>query len=379
MLLPLLISFLAALLAAMMSYGVDPRWAEHPWGLGLIMLARRLQWPLVALSLILCLALLALVISGKRRAWWLIALAPVMALFAHRFVTDPLNRYDIADEPGFVSISQAAFVNDDDHVVGVVFNEQPYAYPYACLFETPVIVQSDRDQRLLLMWSPFANAATALAVELELKARQLDIASAPADGLLLYNSRRGEFIAAMTGRTPAGKQPAGVKSRLPVTKTTWKRWKSRFPQSRVMLPRDRSYDGSVKPLVRGTDESITLIGHDAPLALPSSAITFQPINTDADGAPVLIFRDEKTGAVRAFDRRIESDLIPQFRANSDNRRHKGAPFIDADTDSGWTRDGVAIDGASKGKKLKSVLVQEEVWSRPARYWHPQLQTRVLEN
>src|SRR5205823_6032585 len=41
--------------------------AEYPHGLQLIMFTRRAQWPLVTLCLILCLVLLILVISGRRR------------------------------------------------------------------------------------------------------------------------------------------------------------------------------------------------------------------------------------------------------------------------------------------------------------------------
>ena len=53
----------------------------------IITLARRLQWPLIVLSMMACLGLIGLVITAKRRAWWLIGLAPVLALFAHRFAT----------------------------------------------------------------------------------------------------------------------------------------------------------------------------------------------------------------------------------------------------------------------------------------------------
>jgi hypothetical protein len=146
--LPLLLSFLATLAAAVMAYGTDPRWVEQgSRGLGLIVLSRRLQWPLVAVVLLLCLSLLALVISGKRRAWWLIALLPVLALFVHRFLTAPTNRYDVLDQPAFVAAAEARHVRDEDYVVGMIFNDQPYAYPYAALFRAPVIVQSDRERR----------------------------------------------------------------------------------------------------------------------------------------------------------------------------------------------------------------------------------------
>ena len=359
-----------------MAYGMDSRWAGQEWGLGLIMLSRRLQWPLIAVSLIFSVSLLALVISGKRRIWWLIGLAPVLALFAHRFVTAPINRYDIADQPAFVLADQATFLQADDFVAGVSFADHAYAFPYACLFETPVIVLSDRDQRMLLMWSPYANAATALSVALELKARDLDIASEPADGLLIYNARRGEFIAAVTGRTPGGEVPVGVKARVPVTKMTWKQWKAKHGETRVMLPRDGSYDGPTGPVIRGHDELVCLVGDVPVLALRMDAITSEPMNETGGDVPVLVFRDPASGTVRAFDRRIEADLIPQFRINPDSHRRKGAAFIDSDTDSGWTHAGVATDGASRGKRLSPVLVQEDVWSRAALYWHPHVRRPI---
>jgi hypothetical protein len=226
------------------------------------------------------------------------------------------------------------------------------------------------------MWSPGANAATALAVGLELKARDLDIASEPGDGLLIYNARRGEFIAAVTGRTPDGSAPSGVKSRLEVTKTTWKAWKAQCPETRVMLPRDGSYGGAAGPIVRVADEPLmVLINAADPVALRSDQVTTAPINTTAgagaDAIPVVVFRDVTTGRVRAFDRRVEEDLTPQFKRNISARR-KGAAFVDSDTDSGWTSDGVAIDGPAKGKKLPAVDVQEDVWRHAAEFWYPGL-------
>src|SRR5205823_11754338 len=148
----------------------------------LITLSHRLQWPLIAGGVILCLALIGLVISGKRRAWWLIALAPVLTLFVHRFMTSPVNRYNIADEPTFISAADAKFIHDDDDVLGLIFNDQAYAYPLGCVYRYPIVMQSDRQHRLLLMWSPRADAAIALTVARELKARDLDVVPDPQDG-----------------------------------------------------------------------------------------------------------------------------------------------------------------------------------------------------
>jgi hypothetical protein len=373
-LLPVAISFFATLAAAVMAYGIHPAWVQHPWGLDLILISRRLQWPMVALSLILCLALLGLVISGKRRAWWLIALLPVLTLFGHRFLTDPINRYAIADEPTFVPAAEATWLRDEDHVVALTFNDQPYAYPYACLYQSPVVVQSDRQQRLLLMWNPRANAATAVEVARELKARELDIVSEPADGLLLYNGRTGQFIAGVTGNTPRGEKPAGVEKRLSVAKLTWKQCKAQQPQTRVMLPVTGRYDGPVKPLPpRLADApSVALIGDLKPIAILSQDITPAPLNLSAGNLPVLLFRDP-AGHVVAFDRHVDADLTPRFQSNHDRKR-KTAAFVDLDTNSGWSPAGVVVDGdkTMKGKRLSRVPVQEDVYYRPAQFWYRDL-------
>ena len=353
-----------------MAYGVHPAWAEHSWGLGLIMLTRRFQWPLVALSLILCLALLVLVVACKRRAWWLIALAPVLALFGHRFLTAPINRYAIADHPQFLTIAEATFLRDEDPIIGLVFKDQACAYALSALDESPVVVQSDREHRLMVMWSPKADVASAFEAGSELKARDLDITSEPANGLLIYHNRRGEFISAITGLRIDGQKPRSFESRVPVTKTTWGQWKQRWPDSRVMMPLSRTHRPGPRPSgVVGPDQLLTLIGQSSVVAIPSKQITADPMNLSAGGQSLLVFRDDSTGQVRAFDRRIEADLIPRFTRNTDRRRK--AALVDSDTGSGWTLDGRCIDGDPqfKGKRLAAVAVQENIARQVADFWY----------
>src|SRR5947209_175601 len=75
---PLVLIVLATVAAAVLAYGTDPTWAQFSHGIDVILWSRRLQWPLIVVALLLCLALLALVIAAKRRAWWLVALLPIL-------------------------------------------------------------------------------------------------------------------------------------------------------------------------------------------------------------------------------------------------------------------------------------------------------------
>src|SRR5688572_5769313 len=351
MLLPLGLIALAAAFAALVAYGTHPALIEFPGGLSIIMLARRLQWPMVVLSMIASLTLLVVVISGKRRAWWLIGLAPVLALFAHRFSTGDVARHVVADEPQFISAQEATSLGDDDFVVGLMFGDQTFAYPYSALYWTPVVVQSDRERRLLIMWSAFANSAVATSVARDIKGREIDIVCEPANALLVYNSRIGQFINGLTGRTPGGAKPIGFGERVPVWKGPWKLWKHANPDTRVMVSMGKPGGPAApvlprEPIVESSDARadmpIALLATTRPIAILSSQITPAPANVRHGDLPLLVFRDAATGEVRAFDRRVEADLIPQFLLNRDPRR-KGV-FRDVDTNTCWSATGVAIDG-----------------------------------
>jgi hypothetical protein len=384
--LPIFLILLAAGAAAIMAFGTNPDLAQYSHGLSVILLTRRLQWPLVAFSLLCCLVLIFLVISNKRRAWWLIALGPITALFAYRFSISPDNFFSVAENPAMLSADTTTFVRDDDWVVGVEFEEQAYAFPYQSLYSTPVVIQSDREKRMMLLWSPFANVARAFAMDRQTKARELDIVSMPANALLVYNARIGQFINGLTGLTPKGDRPDGFKSEIPTVKMSWKHWRVAHPDSKVMLPTGRVAHNPpaapvlpLYPLPRDSSQvdpqtRVAIVATTQPIAIPTESISTKPLNIMASGKlPLLILRDAASGELRAFDRRIDEDLMPRFELNHDPRR-KLAALIDSDTNTGWNLAGVAVDGdkAHRGKKLRPVEIQEGLYWGVMKYWYPEL-------
>jgi hypothetical protein len=371
---------LSVLFGAVMAYGMHPGWVGVPRGLDVIMWSRRLQWVMVGLSLICCLGLMAVVIGGKRRAWWLLGLAPVLALFAHRFATGDVNRYEVADEPRFVSAEQADFLGDEEYVVGITLADQAYAYPYAQLYWTPVVVQTDRDVRVLIVWSAFANSCMATTVSRDIKGRELDIVCEAGNTLLLYNGRIGQFINGFTGKTPGGGKPQGLLGRVAVWKGPWKTWRDAHPGTRVMvktshggpgapvLPKGLSADVSgVKP-----DTKVVVFATTRPFAVLSSEVGSTPANLKSGHEAVVAFRDA-TGSLKAFDRHVEEDLVCRFGANRDAK--KKAFMVDVDTGTGWSAGGVAVEGEKGmiGKKLRAVDVQEDVYIGVAKYWWKELE------
>lgn len=382
---------LATALAAVVAYGTHPAWVQYPHGLGVILFSRQVQWPALFLSLAAALTVVALVIAGKRRAWWLFGLAPVLALLAHRFATDPTAGMASVEDPLFVPAAHASFVADDDFVVGLTFGDKCYAYPYAALYSTPVVIHAQHDKRILLMWSATANRALATTVKRDLRARHLDIVSTPANALLLYDTARAQFINGLTGMTPRGEKPPAFVAGVPTMKMTWRQWRSLHSDTVVMVPTGRLAAKAPRqplapscPMPKGAadeamDLPVVVVGAQSPAAVASKDLGGAPVNLAADGSPVVAFRDPGTHLARAFARRID-DLSPQFKSNRDAARAaNGTLFVDLDTNSGWSADGVAVDAKKefRNKRLPPVVVEDGLYWGVMKYWYPKLElTRV---
>lgn len=380
MVLPLLLFFLAASASAIVAYGTHPAWAQYAHGLGVILFTRRFEWPMAAVAILLCLAVVGLVVAGKRRAWWLIGLGPILALFVHRYETDPMRRFAILDGPSFVPAAQAWFLADNDYVVGLTFEGSAYAYPYFALYAAPVVSQAEHDKRMLLMWNAYANRAMAFQINHELYARDLEIVSMPANAMLLYNGKLGQFINGVTGLTPQSQKPKGFSSPIQVQKVIWREWMESHPATRVMVPPAGASPAKIpssplRPIKKDSsgDTLIAMICTTRPVAVLLQGVPEKPASIVVGGVPVLIFRDRATKRLLVFDRRVE-DLTLKFKPNTDARR-KLVVWIDQDTDSGWTADGRAVDGplGKAGKHLASIPVDEGLWWGVMKKWVPDLE------
>jgi hypothetical protein len=367
--------------AAVIAFGTHPGLAAHSArGLETIMLTRRLEWPLILLCLVPCIILLGLVITNKRRVWWLIGLAPVLGLFFHRFGPMRGHPMYILDEPIFVDAASDFAPHDEWWVVGVVFDDQAYALPYWALWNMPVVFITDYDKRMMVMWSAQANRATAYHVNREFKARDLEFASTPMDSPLIFDRRLGQFIVAVTGQTVQGQKPIGLGAPIETTRTTWTIWRKMHPKTKVL----RGYESSGEPVVpvlpsnKGAvvdgipaETRIAVIGTNPPGATPSADAGQTPVNTTAGQVRVLLIRDPATGRLRAFDRNVNQDLFPTFAAKSD-RRNPEIALIDADSNSLWTIDGHAVEGPLKGSQLKEYPVEDDLYWGVMKYWYPQM-------
>jgi hypothetical protein len=395
---PVLLLAIAVLSAAVAAYGTHPFWAQYAHGVELIVWSRRLEWPLVLFSLILCIVLLGLIVSGKRRAWWLIGLGPVLALFVHRFVTDPAGGLTVIENPTFAAAPDAPIVpNDDDYIVGLHFGDSYFAYPYSILFDNPVILQSDHEKCMMLMWSAFANRAVGQTINRDVRARDIEIVSMPANAMLLYNRADGQFINALTGQLINGKKPVGFGAPVVLSTTTWRQWRDSNPLTKIMQPPAAAKPrtaapphGPIQPaypmppaiLDYPANSSIVLIGTTQPAALKADDVGPEPQRVQVDGVPAFVFRESPDKPVRAFSCYLKKqELFPRFSLDRDHKI-KNAMFIDSDTGSAWSANGVWVGGQYKkemqGSRLIPLPVQDRLYWGVMKFWYPELTLRTGE-
>jgi hypothetical protein len=387
-LLPLVLLAIAAISAAIVAYGINPAWMQFPHGLEIILASRRFEWPLIALTLVTCVALIALIVAGKKRAWWLLGLAPIVTLLGHRLAINPSDAFQVNAQPMFVSADHAPFMAADDWVVGLIDGPDAVAYPYASLYSRPLVVRTDEAEPTLLMWSPFANCATAFRIDRSIRPNELEVVAMPGNALLAYNSRIGQFINGVTGLTPAGDTPAGFVAAIPIVKTTWTRWIAAHPATIVMTPPLNSGSAPSRPVLPyfpmphdsqmiAPDVTIALIRQPFKM-LPHPSSPFAALDSDIGPGPVnfsnpaiVITRNPITNAILAFARNVDEDLTPTFKAKQ-FRKVPSATMVDSDSGSAWTPEGRAVDGPLKGKRLREIDMEDLVYFRVARLWFPAL-------
>jgi hypothetical protein len=388
--LPIVVLVFAAAGAALLAYGIDPNWVQYHHGFQLILLTRRFEGPLVALTLAACIALFAITVAGKRRAWWLVGLAPVLALLAHRFAISSNEAFLVNAQPAFVTADRADFLKPNDWIVGLIDGPDPVAFPYASLYPRPLVVRSEEAEPMLLLWSPFANSATAFRIDRSIRPNELEVVAMPGNVMLAYNSRLGQFINGLTGKTPDGHDPTGIGAPIPTIKTTWQRWLAAHPTTLVMLPPAGAGQSPSQPVMpyfpmpphsadvlnnAASDTTIALIRSDPPIAILDSDLDSVPANfTDPD---IVLLRNPRTGAMAAFHRRVDEDLTPQFFPKA-FRKLPRAIMTDTDSGSAWTADGHAIDGPLKGKALEPVPIEDGVYLNVARAWYANLKILTPE-
>ncbi|MCS7032405.1 MAG: DUF3179 domain-containing protein [Phycisphaerae bacterium] len=362
---PLLLIFGAISAAAALAFSREPILLALSEGTAIIRFLHRAQSLLLLTSLAGGLGLVGLVVAGRRKAWWLLGLIPIVGLLGWGFVLAPARLGKVDDQPKFVRSSQADWLEGSAWVLGVVSDGHAMAFPLTALHRTPVVVVTERDRRLIVIFSPSSGVASACVVDRLIRGRDLRIVAELHGVLFLFHARLGEFFDGLTLRQPGGGAITGFGQRLPASLTRWGTWKQQHPGTFVLLQPDAAF--ARERSFPSDQDSVVYLETDPPIVVPTRDIQTEPVNVFRGTSAALVCREGGFGRVVAFDRRIDQDLFPRFVFNRERGR-RNAPLLDEDTGSGWTFTGECVEGPMKGTRLRPLIVVENVPRDAASFW-----------
>ncbi len=150
----------------------------------------------------------------------------------------------------FATVAEAHFMNDDDRVIGVAIGNEAKAYPHKILDYHEAVNDRVGGQDITATYCPLCDSSTVFDRQFGGQVHEFGISG------LLFNSNVLLYDRAKTGPESLWSQMASAavtsaKSgqalrRLPLEVTSWKDWKTRYPQTLVLSTdtgHQRNYSG----------------------------------------------------------------------------------------------------------------------------------------
>lgn len=282
-----------------------------------------------------------------------------------------------AGEPG------AAYLRDDDRVLGVLVDGAPRAYPHAILDHHEVINDEVGGSWFTVTFCPLTGSG--LRLDPVLDGDRLDLGVSGllfANNLVLWDRATGDVYGpqlSVTGTCSSFRDRS--LDLLPVVEMSWGQWKSLHPTTLVVSSAtgfNRNYRQSPYEEYRQNEDLL----HDMPVDdsrplkervlgirtgpdggigyafgdLDASLGSAGALNETVDGETTTIFyRGDAGGTAIAFYATVGGDALT-FSAQPDGS------FVDAETGSTWRIDGLATDGPLEGRRLQ---VREDAF---VAYW-----------
>jgi hypothetical protein len=301
-------------------------------------------------------------------------------LFAQTPSSAPMP-YTAIHQPEFVEASQAAFLQDDDILLGVSSGSVARAYPAADLSQHGAVFDRLPDGPISVTWCGVCN--TGVVYRAEVKGQTLHFQY---DRMVGANEVQKDLETGTSWQQASGEAIdgplKGTRLKLyPVVRTTWSEWRNRYPHTMVLKPlpgyAERMPDRSqrIRTVTRVGPEgapngALALdkrlparetvagleVGTDA-VAYPFSDLRLaRVVNDRVGGQPIVIVHQPSSDTTTAFEARARNKVLILKAVNDD-----ASSMIDLETRSTWNAYGLCLDGPLKGTQLKQVILVPQFW------------------
>jgi hypothetical protein len=139
-------------------------------------------------------------------------------------------------EPQFVPTHDAAFLQDDDILIGVAHGSVAKAYPAADLAQHGSVNDSMPDAPIEVTWCGYCNTRVVFRAQLKGRLLHFEYDSMVGANEVHKDHETGSRWQQSTGEAISGPLKGSHLDLYPFVRTTWKEWRGRYPRTLVLKP-----------------------------------------------------------------------------------------------------------------------------------------------
>lgn len=139
------------------------------------------------------------------------------------------------DSPEFLTADQADFLKDDDRILGVYHLGEARAYPIRILNWHEIVNDSYKDNAVAITYCPLCGSGVVYNADIKGKPYQFGVSGLLYNSdVLLYDRETETLWSQILSKAIGGKLVDTQLEIIPSSHTSWKSWKKKYPESKVL-------------------------------------------------------------------------------------------------------------------------------------------------
>ena len=289
--------------------------------------------------------------------------------------------YVAIHDPVFVSPSQATYALDDDLVIGVAKGTIAKAYLALDLTQHGSVDDRMPDGPIEVTWCSTCGTGAVFRAELNGRPLHFEYDSMVNANEVHRDVETGSRWQQSTGKAISGPLKGNTLTMYPFILTTWKAWRTHYPNTTVLKPlpgyldrfallRPRmkqsrtSAEGAAPAGSFSRDDRLRPREMIAGLAVGTETMAFpiaalrivRLVNERVGGVPVVVVHQPSKDTTTAFEAQAKGRLLRFDAANAE-----ASALVDLETHSTWDAYGLCVKGPMKGTQLKPLILVPEFW------------------
>jgi hypothetical protein len=139
------------------------------------------------------------------------------------------------DKPRFMSPAKADYLNPDDRVLGITFEGESRAYPIRILNWHEIVNDEIKGKAVAVTYCPLCGSGIVYSADIDGKAHKFGVSGLLYNSdVLLYDRETETLWSQILSKGISGELVNKKLKVIPSSHTSWKTWKSKHPDTRVL-------------------------------------------------------------------------------------------------------------------------------------------------